>query len=144
MGPGGEPLIPGLEEVLLGLGRSIQPRLAVHVVLEPAVGAADGDVEDEIEGLVEGCVHASLSPGVQDTSVVAVDGREVAALPHAGIEVDIQDLEETGIDVGEEILLRPLETEGVEILGISGVQGLALHVGTPEGVVGGVGTPVKR
>src|SRR5688500_5791338 len=71
LSPGRQPDVAGVPEVLLGVRRVAEPRLARLGVLEPAVGAADGDVDDEVEMRVEGRVGAArLAPDVLQTRAV--------------------------------------------------------------------------
>lgn len=142
--PGRLPLVTSVPEVA-GSGRgSVDPWLAVHAVLEPAVRAADGDVDDEVEILVEwSAVTACLAPWVDDPRAVGVRGREVGLVPERLVEVDVGDLQETGVDEGEEVLRSPLETVDVEALGIGRVKSLALDVVLPPCVVVGVRSPVE-
>lgn len=137
------PRLPAVPEIFLGRGRLIDPRLAGSPILEPTIGTTDGNVEDEVEFLIErrGEV-AGLAPRVDQASAVAIGKREIAAGPERLVEVGVEDLEETSVDVSEEILLAPLHAEGVEGLGEGRVQSVALHVGTPPGIVGGVWSPV--
>lgn len=142
--PGGQPLIPRVPEVLLGAGAEVHPRLAAGTVLEPAVGAADGDVEDEVEVVIERRLEpARLAPRVHQSGPVGVRQGKVAPLPERLVEVGVEHLQEAGVDVGEEVLLAPLEPEGVEALGVGRVQRPPLDVGPPPGVVGRVGSPVQ-
>ena len=142
--PRGQPVIPRIPELLPGRGRSIHPRLARLAILEPAVGAADGDVEDEVEVLVEGGGEvARLRPRVHEAGAVGVREREVAAFPERGVELGVEDLEQPGVDVGEEVFLAPFQPERVRFLREGGVQRVALHIRPPPGVVGRVGAPVQ-
>ena len=45
-------------------------------------------------------------------------------------------MKETGVDVGEKILLGPFETEGVFGLGVGSVKSSSLDVGAPPGIIG--------
>lgn len=123
----------------------IQPGLCVDVVLEPAIGATNSHVEDEIEVLVKGSlIAASVFPDIMDTSSVGIRGGEVAALPERLVEVGVEDLKEAGVDVGEEIFLRPLQSESVEASRVRSMESSALDVGAPPGIVGRARAPVKR
>ena len=51
--PSGIPAVASLPEVLLGIVAPIQPWLATLAILEPTVGSADGDVEDQVKLLVK-------------------------------------------------------------------------------------------
>ena len=142
--PRGQPVIPRIPELLPGRGRSIHPRLARLAILEPAIRAADGDVEDEVKVLVEGGGEvARLRPRVHEAGAVGVREREVAAFPERGVELGVEDLEQPGVDVGEEVFLAPFQPERVRFLREGGVQRVALHIRPPPGVVGRVGAPVQ-
>lgn len=84
-----------------------------------------------------------MRPDVDKTGSVAVERGESSAFPERLVEVRVQDLKEERIDVGEEVFLRPFETECVGFGGIGGVKGGSLYVGTPPGIVSWVRTPVK-
>lgn len=142
--PCGQPLLAGVPEVTLGSWAGVNPWLALNTVLEPTVGATNSDVEDEVEILVEGSgVYASLAPWVDETSAVGVRDREVALLPEWLVEVDVHDLKETSVDVREDVLLAPFETESVETRAVSSVESLTLDVVLVPAVVVGIRTPVK-
>lgn len=65
-------------------------------------------------------------------------------MPERLVEVRVEDLEEARVDVGEDVLLAPLETKHMRGCGIGSMQRLALDVRAPPSVVGGVRTPVQR
>jgi len=142
--PGGVPLVASIPELLSGEATAISPRLARSTVLEPTIGTTDSDVENEVEVLVEGSVVlASSSPRVHESGTVTVANGESTLLPERLVEVDVHDLEKTRVDVGENILLGPLEAESVETLGVCGVESSVLVVVEPPTIVGRVGTPVE-
>ena len=123
----------------------VHPGLPALAVLEPAVSTANGHVEDEVEVLVEGRrVVAGLTPRIHKPRPVGRGHWEIATLPEGFVEICVQDLQQASVDVREQVLLAPLEAEGVERLAKCGVQGIALDVRPPPGVVGGVGAPVQR
>jgi len=101
-------------KVFPGSGRLVDPWLAGLAVLEPAVGAANGDVEDEEEGLIEwrGGV-AALGPGVDEGCSVRVGERELAAVPEGFLEVCVEHLHQAGVDVGIKSCWSPFKTVGV-------------------------------
>jgi len=144
-GPRGIPDVTSLPEIPLGGRRAVNPWLSALAVLEPAVGAADGHVQDQVEFLIEWCrvVAGDLVPGIGETGAVGVEGWEASALPERFVEVDVCDLEENVVDPGEEVFLRPFQSEGVFAESICGVESLSLVVCTPPCVVGCVWTPVK-
>lgn len=87
--PRGIPLILSLPKVLLGVGARVNPRLAMNLVLEPAVGSADRNIQDKIKLLIKGGVQAArMSPGVRGACTV-LDLREVTALPKGLVEVRV-------------------------------------------------------
>lgn len=120
--PCGIPSVAGVPKVLLGVGRVIQPGLARHAVFKPAVCSTDGKIQDEIEFCVKwSVVTTSLAPDVDQPGAVGGGVGESASLPHGLVEVGVGDLQQPTVDVGEEILLRPLKTKGVELGAVSGV-----------------------
>ncbi len=142
--PRREPDVTLRPEVALRSRRSIDPWLARLSIFEPAVRATNGHVQNEIELLVERClITASLGPDVLETGAVAVGQRESSTFPERLVEVRVEDLQETRVDVGEEVLLGPLDAKGMLGLGVGSVESGSLDVGAPPGIVGWVGTPVK-
>jgi hypothetical protein len=138
------PLLLSLPEVLLGSLRAIEPRLVRLAVLKPTVSSTNSDVDDEVEVLVKGRgVAASRSPGVIQTRTVAVSKGEVAVLEKWLVKVRVHDLKKTSVDVCEDVVLGPLDTEGVVTSGVGRVQGLALDVVTPPAIVAGVRAEVQ-
>ena len=144
-GPRGIPDVTSVPEILLGGWRAINPWLSALAILEPAVGAADGHVQDQVEFLIEGsCIIAGdLVPGICETGAVGVEGWEASSFPERLVEVDIRDLEENAVDPGEKVLLRPFQTKGVFAGSIGGVESLSLVVCAPPCVVSCVWSPVK-
>lgn len=109
--------MPSLPELLSRVLGCVQPRLPVIPVLEPAVGATNGQVEDQVEFLIErGVIPASLGPGVDEGCSVGVCRREPASLPHWLCEGSVHDHHKAVVDICEEVLLRPLKTKGVEAI----------------------------
>ena len=51
--PGRVPFITSFPEIKLRRWAGVDPRLVLETVLEPAIGASDGDVEDQVELLIE-------------------------------------------------------------------------------------------
>lgn len=139
------PLAAGIPKVALGRVGLIHPWLALDAIFEPAIGAAHGDVENQVKVLVKrGAVAAGLTPRVHQSRAIGIGGREVALGPKGFVEVRIHDLEEARVDVGEDVLLGPLEAVGVEARAVSGVQSLSLDIASPPSIVVGVRTPVNR
>lgn len=139
------PLAAGIPKVALGRVGLIHPWLALDAIFEPAIGAAHGDVENQVKVLVKrGAVAAGLTPRVHQSRAIGIGGREVALGPKGFVEVRIHDLEEARVDVGEDVLLGPLEAVGVEARAVGGVQSLSLDIASPPSIVVGVRTPVNR
>lgn len=108
--PRRQPVILCLPEIELGTGTLVDPGLAALAILEPAVCAADGHVEDEIEVLVKGRrVAFGVLPGIVQTRAVGVGEREATVVPERLVKVRVHDLQETSVDVGEDVLFRPLD-----------------------------------
>lgn len=63
----------------------------------------DGDVEDEVEGLVEGRGVGAALPGVAG----ALDPPEVAPLPEGLVELHLQDALVVRVQVRVQLVLRP-------------------------------------
>lgn len=141
--PGRVPLLLSVPEVMLGGGRSVDPRLASLSVREPAIGAADSHVHNQIEVLVErrGIAQGG-GPWVGETTSGAVGSREVAAVPERLIEVDVNDLQKPGVEVHEEVLLAPLETIDVEAGRPGCVESRMRTSGVGVSVVVGIRTPM--
>lgn len=139
------PLAAGIPKVALGRVGLIHPWLALDAIFEPAIGAAHGNVENQEKVLVKrGAVAAGLTPRVHQSRAIGIGGREVALGPKGFVEVRIHDLEEARVDVGEDVLLGPLEAVGVETRAVGGVQSLSLDIASPPSIVVGVRTPVNR
>ena len=133
-----------LPEILWSRWGRIQPRLSTLSVLEPTIGTTDCNIHDQVEFLVEWSLLATgLRPDVLKSGAVGVGEWELTAFPEWFIKVGVQDLEETGVDVSEEILLGPFKTELVLGLGVSGVKSSSLDVGSPPGIVGKIWSPMK-
>ena len=112
--------------------------------MEPAVRTTNANIKDEVEILIEWCgIVTSLAPWVDETSAVAVREREVATLPQWLVEVGVNHLKKTSVDVGEEVLLAPLHAEGVFLCGESGVKSVSLNVCPPPSIVCRVWTPMQ-
>jgi len=94
--PGRQPELARIPELLRCSQTSVTPWLVPNAVLEEAVGTADGNIEDQIELLVEWSVaHACLGPRVEESGLVRLVRAKVAAVPHglrASSELDKEDL----------------------------------------------------
>lgn len=67
----------------------------------------------------------------------------MSASPEILIEWVVEDLQETGVYVGEKIFLTPLQAIGVFTGSISSMEGFLLLASAPVAVVLLIGTPVK-
>lgn len=85
----------------------------------------------------------SFAPRVLQPCAVRVGVGEASAIPQGLVKIGVQDLEKTAVDIGEEILLRPFEAIRVEPAAVGRVQGLALVVGLPPRIIGGIRAPVE-
>jgi hypothetical protein len=144
--PRGVPLISRIPEVVLGRETVVRPWLAALAILEPAIGAANGDVQEEVEFLIKGrgvVAARGLGPDVSQLGSVAVVGWEAGALPERLVKVRVEDLEKVGVDVGEEVLLGPFQTVFVRGGSVGRVEGGPLDVGAPPGIVCWVRAPVQ-
>lgn len=141
--PGWKPLVAGVPEFEWSVGSSVNPWLAGNVVLEPSIGTADGNVEDKVEVLVERSSVGTASPWVLKRGTVAGGRWEVALGPEWLVEVDVHDLKKTRVDIGEDVLLRPLDSKSVEAGGVGGVECSTLYVVAVPAILGWDWTPVK-
>jgi hypothetical protein len=117
------PRVSGIPEISARRWGSVHPWLATLSILEPSIGTTDSNVHDEVEFLIEwSLLAAGLGPDILETCSVGVGEWELTTLPEWLIEVGVEDLEETSVDVSEEILLGPLETEFVLGVGVGGVE----------------------
>ena len=135
--PRRKPLILGVPKVVFGSETVVGPGLSGFAVLKPAIGASNSNIQDQIEVLVKRRrVPASLTPRVNNPGAVAVVGRKVSAGPERLVKWSVEDLEELGIDIRENIFLGPFYAEGVLFCSIGRVESLPLHVGFPPSIVG--------
>ena len=141
--PSGKPLIFSINEIFGGCSGLINPRFPTLSILKPAIRATHGDIQDEIEFLIKGCIDATCRPRVLDTGTVGSGGDlELASGPEILNERTVEDLQKAGIDVGEEIFFGPLDAESVLGGREGGVEGVALDVGAIPGVAGLGGAPM--
>jgi hypothetical protein len=159
--PGGRPLLSRLPEVALSRRTCINPGLSRLSVCKPSVCTTDGDVQNEVELLVERRdIAAGLAPWILQAGSVAIRERELAVGPEGLVEVRVHDLEETGVDVGEDVLVAPLyevstfeveerymsthlKAKGMIASCVSGVKSDTLNVVTPPTIIGRVGSEVQ-
>lgn len=107
----------------------IGPGLVRNAILEPSIRAPNGNIEDQVERLVKGRVGSpGLHPWVCQQRVVHCLALEIASLEHVGAfgKSPIHHLLQGVVDPREEIILRPLHSEGVETLAeIGATEGFA-------------------
>lgn len=131
------PRVSRIPEISARRWGSVHPRLATLSILEPSIGTTNSNVHDKVEFLIEWSLLATgLGPDILKTGSVGVGKWELTALPEWLVEIGVKDLEETGVDVGEEILLGPFETEFVLGVGVGGVESRSLDVGSPPCIIG--------
>lgn len=107
--PCGEPLVLCGIEVLLRAGAAVQPRLTADTISEPAIPRTDCHIDNKVEVLVEWSrVAVGLFPRVLETGAIGVGKREFAIAPEGLVKMRVHDLQQTRVDVGEDILLAPL------------------------------------
>jgi hypothetical protein len=100
--------IPKVESGSISTG--IDPWFVGLAILEPAIRASNGDIEDQIEGLIErGGFVGSLAPRIEEGGAIVVGYWEFASLPERSVEVGVKDLHEPGVDIGVEMGRSPLE-----------------------------------
>merc|ERR550537_1484320 len=108
--PGRQPLVPAVPEVEGGRRARGGPALAADAVREVRVRPADGHVQDEVELLVKGRLLRPRLPRVLQGRVLAPTTLGPEAV---GVELDVQD--RGPVDGRPQVVLRPLEAEGVEV-----------------------------
>ena len=142
--PGRVPLAPSVPEIFLFRLAAVDPWLTMLAVLEPTVGGTHTNIEDQIERVIErGIPSPSLRPRVDVPSAIPIGERKGATLPEPLVEVGVEHLQQSGVDVREEVVFAPLEAERVEFIRVGGVQSFSLIVCPPPGVVGWIGSPVE-
>ena len=116
------PLISCIPEILLCGRGLINPRLARLTVLEPAVCTPNRNIQNQVEVFVKRSSRIpSLTPRVNKPSPVRVRQRKVSTGVQRRIEIEVENLQKTSVNVGENVLLTPLHTKGVRSSSISGV-----------------------
>jgi len=117
--PRWQPLILRIPEIPLRRHACINPWLSIDPILKPAIRAADRDIQNEVKVLIERrSVSTGLAPWVDQPRVVGVARGKIALLPKRFLEVRVEHLQQAAVDVGEEVLFAPLETEGMEAGGV--------------------------
>ena len=125
------PLVFGTVELTGGTTRVVGPWFAALAVREVSICAADSDIQDEVEVLVEGRVVTAACPWVV---VLEVTSLSEALRLHVDVEDDIVDV----INVGEKSVLSPDQAIGVHAIREMG----SLRVGV-SGLVVGVLVPCR-
>ena len=134
--PGRVPLILSAQEILGRRLRLVHPRLTGRAILEPPIGTSNGQVDDEIEFLIEWRVQVGvIDPRVGEGGAVGVGQRELSTGPEIFIERVVEDLQETGVDVSEEVFLTPLQAIRVCAGGVGGMKRCLLFTGAPIAVI---------
>lgn len=142
--PGWIPLVLAGQEILGRSFRLVDPWFAGRAILEPSVGTSNSQVDDEIKFLIEGRVQIRVvNPRVSERSAVGVGQRKFSTSPKVLFERVVEDLQETGVYVGEEVFLTPLQTISVLASSICGVKSRLFLTGAPVPIILLVRTPVK-
>ncbi len=131
--PGGIPGSVGVPESVDGGGVGVSPGLAALTIGEVAIGATSGDVHEEVELLVEGCVDILLvGPRVVTLGPLSTFPEGLSR------GVNIENNVVRGIQIGGDSILGPEETIDVEVISerIRGsvlLSGLLITIGVPGG-----------
>jgi len=135
--PGRVPLSLSVVESVGSVRVLVGPWLAANAVREVGVGAADGQVKNNVKFSVEGGSVVLADPGIVETL------GELTSLEETFFgEVNFQDLVAIGVKVGVNASLIPVETVDVEVLTQRfGV--IELSMSSLELILIPVGTPVK-
>ncbi len=122
--PGWIPLILAGPEILGRRLRLVYPRLAGIAILEPAIGASNSQIDDEVKLLIKGRVQVGvIDPRVGEGGAVGIGQWELSTCPEILIERIVKDLEKASIYVGEEVFLTPFQAIGVCAGRVSRVEG---------------------
>ena len=142
--PARVPVIALVPEILALCLAAVNPRLALFTILKPAIRATDANVENQVECVVERSVAvARLGPGVDVTRATGIGEREVAPLPEPLLEICEQHSQQARVNIGEYVVLAPLDAKGVVVVCKGCVQCLVLNICPPPRIVRRVGPPVK-
>jgi hypothetical protein len=89
-------------------------------VREPAIATPDRNIEDQVELLIEGCILVWRNvPRICQFRPVFGFALEVAALPEIFFpEVDVENLLKSIVNPGKEVVIAPLQPEGVKSFGV--------------------------
>lgn len=121
--PGWIPLILASQEIFGRSLRLVDPRLAGRAVLEPPIRTSNGQIDDEVKFLIKGRVQVGVvDPRIGERGAVGVGQRELSTGPEILIERVVEDLQETGIYIGEKVFLAPLQTIGMLTGGVSSMK----------------------
>jgi hypothetical protein len=82
---------------------------------KPTIFAANRDVKDEVESLIErGIVVGTAKPRIMQKGVIFESVSKLASFPHVLLrEIDAENLIESTINVGEEVVLGPFNAKYV-------------------------------
>ena len=85
--PRGIPLILARPEILGRSLRFVNPRLARRAILEPTIGAADSQVDDEVKLLIKRRIQVGVvDPRIGESGAVGVGKGELSAGPEVLVE----------------------------------------------------------
>jgi len=95
LAPGGVPRIVVLPKFFGSGGTLVAPRFVADFIWEETIGAANRNVEDQVEWMIErSASSASLRPRIEECRMINDLLSKVAAIPHVafGVELDEEDL----------------------------------------------------
>lgn len=82
------PQLASVEKFFWGVNASVDPGFVSDAILEEAIGTADSNVQNEVEGLVKRRVRSSCRrPRIEEGRLVDLFLAEAPAVPHALIAV---------------------------------------------------------
>ena len=103
------PLAPRVPEGVDRVWVRICPRLVALAVGEVTIGATNGNVQDQVEVLVEGGIHRATLPRV-------VSFAKITSLPEGFSGVDVKDHISGIVKVGLNAIGGPCQTIDVEVI----------------------------
>jgi hypothetical protein len=78
-------------------------------VPEPAISTPDGNIENQVEFLIERCILPAIEPRIQALRAVLVFTLEMAAVPEVLFrEVDVENLLKSIVDPCVKVIFIPL------------------------------------
>lgn len=94
--------------------------------------------------MIKGRIQVGVvDPRIGESGAVGVGQRELSASPEVLVEGIIQNLEETGVYIGEEVLLTPFQAIGMCAGGVGRMESRLLLTGAPIPIILLVRTPMK-